>query len=427
MRAPTKRKIKNRSRGIQILLCALLCAAGLLGRPLTAQAGVQTDPANPYTVTMDCPDGVKIWTIYEAIPEGELAPARTYEMSGRKPSYWYRYGETVYFQDVHEESTTLKTGQHFYNEIVNGVVDIAYWKCEWVNGRCIHNSGGLPTPWHGQTFDNGKPVGEKSCKYAYYSGWIAYCAQCGQPVTHSYVYASRDAVSTIDRYDASSPYFYLCPNPDCRNVDNTGEGGHECAKISWNKYRVVYDRNEYVDRVTGDTPPTFHMYDHHTEYEGAPVDPIRTLAESQFFREGYTVTAWNTKPDGTGRSYLPGEEIKVGESLTDENYSEKLGTGTVTLYAVWTPTESTLNVNPNHGSYAGTTAITSIRKGYGENLVLKPGDFTAPDGYLVSFQSNGGSICSPIRQTKHFDSLIRENVADFKGRLNKVGDDYKYS
>ena len=51
-------------------------------------------------------------------------------------------------------------------------------------------------------------------------------------------------------------------------------------------------------------------------------------------RPGYEFTEWNTKPDGTGISYQPGESFTLTKDYVDANHAaDKLNT--VTLYAQW--------------------------------------------------------------------------------------------
>lgn len=51
-------------------------------------------------------------------------------------------------------------------------------------------------------------------------------------------------------------------------------------------------------------------------------DTVLTLADTGISYQGYTFTGWNTKPDGSGDSYAPGDKITLNKD--------------VTLYAQWT-------------------------------------------------------------------------------------------
>ena len=92
-----------------------------------------------------------------------------------------------------------------------------------------------------------------------------------------------------------------------------------------------------------------------------------TLTKNSFKKKGYTFKGWNTKKDGSGKTYKNKAEIK--------NLSAKSG-GKVTLYAKWSKTKYTITYNLNKGknnknnpsSYNITTKTIKLknptRKGY---------------------------------------------------------------
>ncbi|MCC8123263.1 MAG: InlB B-repeat-containing protein, partial [Oscillospiraceae bacterium] len=63
---------------------------------------------------------------------------------------------------------------------------------------------------------------------------------------------------------------------------------------------------------------------------------IRSAAEANVSRAGYSFASWNTASDGTGTTYLPGEMITI--------------TGDLVLYAQWTPDLFSLIYDPNGGT-----------------------------------------------------------------------------
>ena len=69
-------------------------------------------------------------------------------------------------------------------------------------------------------------------------------------------------------------------------------------------------------------------------------------------RTGYTLKAWNTKKDGTGKSYTPGSTV---QGIYQENQSQR--SITRNLYAQWTPNKYTVSFNANGGS--GSTAAAT--------------------------------------------------------------------
>lgn len=92
-----------------------------------------------------------------------------------------------------------------------------------------------------------------------------------------------------------------------------------------------------------------------------------TLTKNGFKKKGYTFTGWNTKKDGSGKTYKNKAEVK--------NLSPKAD-GKVTLYAQWKKTKYTITYNLNKGknnknnptSYNITTKTIKLknptRKGY---------------------------------------------------------------
>ena len=99
------------------------------------------------------------------------------------------------------------------------------------------------------------------------------------------------------------------------------------------KYIISYKGNkpaQATHNVTGSTAPTNHVY-----------DSYGNLAENGFKLPGWKFVNWNTKADGSGKSYKAGERVI---NVTD-------GTDGV-LYAQWTPDTYTIKFNKNKPSNA---------------------------------------------------------------------------
>ena len=92
---------------------------------------------------------------------------------------------------------------------------------------------------------------------------------------------------------------------------------------------------------------------------GAPASQTKTygstidITTSKPTRDGYTFKNWNTEPDGTGIPYNSGQ-----------TYGYDQNGGTVTLYAQWTINGYTLTVNPNGGTWDGSTGAQEIVQNY---------------------------------------------------------------
>ena len=99
------------------------------------------------------------------------------------------------------------------------------------------------------------------------------------------------------------------------------------------KYVISYKGNkptQATHNVTGSTASTNHVY-----------DSYGNLAENGFKLPGWKFVNWNTKVDGSGKSYKVGERVI---NVTD-------GTDGV-LYAQWTPDTYTIKFNKNKPSNA---------------------------------------------------------------------------
>ncbi len=349
-------------------------------------------------------------------PDGEAWTTN----AGDKNIQWYRYGETV-STGIESSLRALETGEHYYAKPRTGIVPVGCWRVEWAEGQCIHNAyppnkdGALVTQYHGVSF------ARNNCFRKHYSGWLAYCADCGERITDCLIYMNRDAAKSIDYVQLSEDvnhlwhYYYLCPF--CSNLEQgVVLNKHDCKDISVNRYRVVYDKN-----LTGEDygnggymENSIHMYNNSTVYEGQTVTPITHLSVNDYRRNGYRFVSWNTNPDGSGTSYADGAEIF---NLTSENWNGDQSdlTGTITLYAQWEETENTLQIDPNGGSYAGKRGITTVTQKYQTAYKLEPTLLNPPAGYKVAFECNGGNPINDIYSQLYF--VEWSMIPSFEGRF----------
>lgn len=331
---------------------------------------------------------------------------------------WYAEDDsTTVYSGIKSSLRSLRTGEHYYKVARWGEVPVGSWKVVHRPGQCIHDGYTSDENWHGIQF------GTQKCMQYYYSGWKAFCADCGEPLEDSNIYMSREAASSIQYLDLGSEknpvfYYYLCPF--CRNLEQgVSLSAHWCKKISWNQYRIFYDPN--IKKYNGYMDYSYHMYNSATEYEGQTVTPVTHLTENNYTKEGYVFIGWNTKPDGSGVSFSDSAEIYNLSNVDwrDESTWTETDNGTITLYAQWRKSESTLVIDANGGKYGGLDK-QSITQLYLKNYVLQADFIQAPEGYQVSFETNGGSTVETILGTKHFVEWMREQP--FKGWL----DDNKY-
>ena len=89
-----------------------------------------------------------------------------------------------------------------------------------------------------------------------------------------------------------------------------------------------------------------------------------TLTGNKYTKAGYTFTGWNTKKDGSGKSYKNSAKVK--------NLSKK---GTITLYAQWKANKYIIKFNGNGATSGSTKKMTAtydkkiklIRNGFAKN------------------------------------------------------------
>lgn len=390
--------MKKKGKGVIRLFLASLCVLGVFFEVPVDKVQAGTVFESPYVNFS--PDGFA-WTVSERLPYTDYY--YNYTATGNLPEYWYETGtrvETGIVSSLRE----LDTGEHYYLCERRGEVPIKYWEVAFSSGKCIHDCA--EESWHGV------PNNSEKCHRAYYSGWFAYCADCEEQLSVALVYMSKDTASSITSLNMDYGYYYVCPING--HIENTyGELRHDCQAISFNRYKVVYDTNVVNQaEVLGEMEYSLHMYNNETVYEGQTITPISRLSKNIYRRTGYTFVGWNTKPDGSGTSYADGAEIF---NLSVYDCNEDPERGTVTLYAQWVPSDSTLRIDPAGGSYNGNSGITIINKGYGNTYFVDPNKLICPKGFTVSFNTAGGNAIEAKRASTHFNAWVLSS--SFHGRF----------
>ena len=122
-------------------------------------------------------------------------------------------------------------------------------------------------------------------------------------------------------------------------------------------------------------------------------------------RTGYTFAGWYDAASG-------GNKIGNGGVA----YTP---TGAKTLYAHWTINQYQLTVNPNGGTWNGTTTSSTFKQDYGSTkAIVNP---TVPVGYKVTFNGNGGSTPSAQTSTKSFTSWTNSGAGTLSGTTYTFG------
>lgn len=301
----------------------------------------------------------------------------------------------------------LEVGEHYYSVASNGEVHIGKWVVTWPNAQCIHAFGAMEY--------KGFQVKEGICENYYNNGWYAYCADCGELVADMHIYAQSKTIGQITSIPAESTYLYICPH--CQGLEQGTEYQHMCKDISYNFYRVVYEKNAPAGvEVTGYMAETRHMYNNAAVYEGVSAHKLgfgdTRLRKNSFTCKGYVFKGWNTMADGSGEHFTDAQSVL---NLTQEEG------GTVKLFAQWQLAESSLIIDADGGTYSGE-AVFTVTQTYGSTYEVDESLLIPPKGHTVRFETNGGSAVTDIctfRSLSHWEvqgvlsGTFRANIYTF--------------
>lgn len=294
---------------------------------------------------------------------------------------WYEMGTTIE-TGIGSRLRQPGVGEHIYSHERTDEIPVGKWVVRHRTAKCIHDN------YPAQNLYYGVPFQRQCCMSPYYSGWFAYCADCGELIDYMYFYMSKEAAGSITSVDVSLAYYYKCPH--CDNLEMGHElAAHNCQDISANRYFVRYHANY----GSGHMEKSTHMYGNADVYEGKQVTPQTALNLNTYKRVGYRFTGWNTKRDGSGAAYADGASVY---NLTD------VDNGSVILYAQWEKCQSELLIDPGGGTYRGKRAESSIMGRYGESYVIDMDALIAPQGYTVHFDTRGGTAVEDITGTRCF-------------------------
>lgn len=364
-------------------LLALLCFLGK-SDPVCA---LQTIYESPYVSFS--PDG-KAWTTNE----------------GDENMKWYPEGMKIE-TGLESKLVSLQKGEHYYKVEKQGTASVGYWQVIWNAGQCIH--GNHTAEYHQLQ------VTVRPCLRRHFSGWKAFCADCGEVITKGYLYMNEETARGISVIPLGMDYYYICPF--CYNLEQGYTVKHDCKEVSANRYRVKYIMNPPEDsKGYGLMDISIHMYDNQTVYEGEKVIPQTQLSRNTYRCDGYSFAGWNTESDGSGRAYSDGEEIL---NLTDENWNggwEENSSGTVILYAQWQPAEGTLVLNPGAGKVQDKEEVRIKGLSHTE-IQIKRNWIQPPAGFRIRFEANGGDPVPDKIGTCHFAEWRMDHP--FAGKLRE--------
>lgn len=190
---------------------------------------------------------------------------------------------------------------------------------------------------------------------------------------------TRTDLTRITLKDASGNSYYCKLTDNNQIVMTATDPGYAV-----NKYLVIYDGNG----ASGSTADS-------NEYESGAT---ATILNSSFTLEGHGFTGWNTKADGTGTDYAPGDEVEITADLI--------------LYAQWEEGKYTATFEVEGGTAPANQVVSY------EDKLTKPEDPAVEGqnflGWLYKFESDSDW------SEEYWDfenDVVTENVtlkADFK-------------
>ena len=127
--------------------------------------------------------------------------------AGDRDYTWYD-ADTRVSTGITSSLRALNTGEHYYKVSRYGEIPIGYWQVSHRPAQCIHN--GYPED---NDLYHGIQYGRHKCLRNYNSGWMAYCADCGEVIAYAHMYMSRDGkINTVLRsWKRKKSCFLLLP------------------------------------------------------------------------------------------------------------------------------------------------------------------------------------------------------------------------
>ncbi len=362
---------------------------------------------NPYLKFYEGDRGIAWTTIH---PDGYSINANgVYTYGGGISIYRSADGTEVIPDGVvsrRELAGPLPAGHHYYAKPLNDtIIPVGKWVVSQSEARCIHG------PFEACRDFDYYGIGGLSnvkCHERYDSGWIAYCADCGEQIT-GLVYTNDDCVRRIGYVFAGdgefmkkypTEYLFICPICGDNLENDLHMVSHDCkCFVSANRYMISYDGN---GAARGIMESSVCYYGGAEEYEGIQVSGDKSLKENRYVKPGYLFAGWSDTPNG---QVLFADGCSVSSI---ENYFTYLsGTGDesndreIKLYAVWKQSDCSLNVSGgNFGSSAGSyngvvngsfvSGKNSFSKGCMYETAVSPSLLSAPGGYRIELVVPGG-------------------------------------
>lgn len=196
------------------------------------------------------------------------------------------------------------------------------------------------------------------------------------------------------------------------------------AQWKANTLKITYHANGGQVKH-GQAQEDINSFAHNWNYKTAEQDPVNFYSFG-LSRIGYTRkdgAEWNTKADGTGRSFDQDKKYK----MTDYAPDIKTGNQKITLYAQWKPNIYTITLshglkNPEQTG-TGKLYTTSIGGIFSDNactkeLVPKKGSIAIPQKAGYRFKGYYSGIGNERKQMLNASGILTENLSNGSAVLN---------
>lgn len=128
-----------------------------------------------------------------------------------------------------------------------------------------------------------------------------------------------------------------------------------------------------------------------TNGETTDADTAIPIAPNGYTRNGYTFQTWNTKADGTGNTYRPGDSITL--------------TGDITLYAQWKANQYAVAYAPNGGDGSMPDQTFS----YDQTQALSSNQFTRPGWTFTGWNTKADGTGTAYKNRQEVKNLTAQD------------------
>lgn len=280
------------------------------------------------------------------------------------------------------EYKIIDNGEYFIQSGLNSSRYLHDYDCSTENGAkvCTFQGYGADAKQSIWTFER-----YKNTPYYYiinkYNGKALKAAGSGRDVEMSSQITADDRFLWYLSYEAEDDEQVYIVNKESNNVleiPNGNDGDNVIIQLNeWNE--ASNERFKLVSSIQSNYPSR-------EKYTDSAV----YINSSEPVKKGCKFLGWNTKEDGSGKIYQPGDLYDVNQDG-----------GNATLYAQWEKEKYTATVKLNGGSYNGSTKDFTISKYPGEEISIGAPTRSKHNfaGYKLTMDNNDGDAPTSVTQS----------------------------